>query len=48
MKDNEMPRHVVRVQERLGAYRILVGKPKEMRTLENLGLGGMVIISGKL
>ena len=36
--------HVVRMDEERGAYRVLVGKPKETRPLGDLGVDGWKIL----
>ena len=36
-------RHVARMAERTGEYRVLVGKPEEKRHLEELGVDGSLV-----
>jgi hypothetical protein len=37
-------RHMARMAERTGACRVLVGKPEEKRHLEDLGVGGSLVL----
>jgi hypothetical protein len=38
--------HVVRMWERRGAFRVLVGKPEVRRHLEDPGVDGRIILKG--
>jgi hypothetical protein len=37
-------RHVARMREMRNVYKILIGQPDGKRTLEDLGLGGKIIL----